>query len=151
MDPKDHDLFVDVLYRRIYDAGNVVPMPSPQWAKLVMRATVASPEWVPLALAQETLGFSGTDKAAAKKAHKELQAIRRTAPNLALEWTTKGVRLAPTNNYAFLLPVWMTQSVNGAQKTILKLLRKVGGGRNAGDCRRLPTSAKPWLAASSTV
>ena len=126
LDPKDHDLFVDVLYRRIYDAGTLVPMPSPQWSKLVMRATVASPLWVPLELVQETLGLTGTEKAVAKKAHKELMAIRKVAPNLTLEWTAKGVRLAPMNNYAFLLPVWMTQGLNDAQKTILKLLRKVG-------------------------
>lgn len=138
LDPKDYGLLIDVLYRRVYDGGKIVKLPSPEHAKLLMRLVLAAPGAVPVDVARATLAKpvqkaskdAAKDDAAAdaayKSAVKELQKALKDAPQVQVESDAAGLRLVPPASYAFLLPVWLTRTLSTTQKDILKLLRRLG-------------------------
>ena len=128
LDPREYELFVDVLYRRIHDHGKAAKLPAPELAKLVMRLVLAHPESLPYAAILQTLGRkedNGSD-AKLKALCKEVQKGLKEAPHVQVEPHNHGLRLVPNGSFAFLLPVWLTNPLTDTQKDILKLLRRLG-------------------------
>ena len=128
LDPREYELFIDVLYRRIYDQGKAVKLASPELSKLLMRMVLSYPEALPYKAVLQTLGRkedSGSDTKL-KALCKDVQKGLKDSPHVVVEAHDHGLRLTPNNTFAFLLPVWLTNPLTDTQKDILKLLRRLG-------------------------